>query len=156
MLLRQRRLCFFPAVVDLSSRPKTGHGEPMRPRAMSAASPWLFFRQGSLPIRNASELPDFRTSGRSAFSGESSPIRSRWPVSIQTERRPSVALKLGDDAISKQSAPLLLCQSRPRRLGKTNIGGDIARWGHFDSIGIASSPAYFPGQEGEKRRSPSN
>ena len=153
MLLRQSRLCFRPAVVGLSNGAKTDHGEPMRPRATSAASPWLFIRRSSLPIRKTSGLPDIRTSKRAVALGEASPICSQRRFFTQTERRPSAAKKLGNNAVSKQSAPLLVCRSRPHRLGKTNIGEDIARGGHFGSIGIASSPADLPVQGGEKRRS---
>ena len=45
-----------------------------------------------------------------------------------------------------------LPESTPAGLGKTGIGEDIARRGHFGSIGIASSPADLPVQGGEKRR----
>ena len=151
--LRQRRLCFRPAVVVLSSGAKTDHGEPMRTRATLAVSPWLFIRWSSLPIRKTSELPDFRTSKRIAALGELLRSVPSGVFFAQTGRRPSAAKKLGDDAVLQQSAPFLLRWSRPRRVGKTGIGEDIARRGHFGSIGIASSPADLPVQGGEKRRS---
>ena len=56
MLLQLTRLCFRPAVVDLSSGGKTGHGEPMRPRATLAVSLWFFIRPSCVHIRRASEL----------------------------------------------------------------------------------------------------
>ena len=87
MPLRQRRLCFRPAVVVLSSGAKTDHSELMRTRATLAVSPWLFIRWSSLPIRKTSELPDFRTSKRIAASGEASAICTQWgfPRSDGTE-----------------------------------------------------------------------
>ena len=87
MPLRQRRLCFRPAVVVLSSGAKTDHSEPMRTRATLAVSPWLFIRWSSLPIRKTSELPDFRTSKRIAPLGEASAICTQWvfPRSDGTE-----------------------------------------------------------------------
>ena len=101
-------------------------------------------------------LPNFRTSELP----NASPLRARLLRSVpsgvffaQTGRRPSPAKKSGDDAVLQQSAPFLLRWSRPHRVGKTGIGEDIARRGHFGSIGIASSPADLPVQGGEKRRS---
>ena len=129
----------------MSGGERTDHSEPVGPRATSAVSPWLFIRRSSLPARNTSELPDFRTSGRSAFSGESSPIRSRWRLPIQTERRPSVALKLGDDAISKQSAPLLLCRSRPCRVwGKRTSERTLRAGGISAASALRFPPRTFP------------
>ena len=55
----------------------------MRPRATSAASPRLFIRQSSQPIRQTSELPDFRTSERIAASGEPSLTSTQWRFSLR-------------------------------------------------------------------------
>ena len=158
MPLRQRRPCVRPAVVVLSSGAKTDHSEPMRTRATLAVSPWLFIRWSSLPIRKTSELPDFRTSELPNFQTHRRFGRGfcdLYPVGVffaQTGRRPSAAKKLGDDAVLQQSGPFLPRWSRPHRVGKTGIGEDIARRGHFGSVGIASSPADLPVQGGEKRR----
>ena len=40
-----------PRAVYLARGKKTDHGEPSGPRAASAASPWLYFRQSRLRIR---------------------------------------------------------------------------------------------------------
>ena len=113
-------------------------------------------RLGFQPPELTARAENFRTSERGAALGESHPICSRWRFSIQTGRRPRAAKTLGDGAVSKQSAPLLLCRSRPHRVwGKQTsertlrAGGNRhrVRRGHFGSIGIAFSPAYLPAQE---------
>ena len=58
MLLQQSRLCFRPAGVDLPSGAETDHGEPARPRAALAVSPWFFCRRSRPPIRKTAELPN--------------------------------------------------------------------------------------------------
>ena len=73
-------------------------------------------RLGFFPPAVTARAENFRTSERSAAFGESSPMRSRRRFSIQTGQRPRAAKKLGDDAVLKQSAPLLLCRSRPQRV----------------------------------------
>ena len=157
MLLRQSRLCFRPAVVGLSNGAKTDRGERMGPRATLAVSPWLFIRRSSLRIRKTSELPDFRTSESVAALGEASPLCTQWHFFTQTERRPSAAKKLGDDALSKQSAPFLLRWSRPRRVWGKQASGRTLRGGEILAAPrLRFSPADLPAQVGEKRRSPSN
>ena len=47
-----------PAGARVSSGAKTDHGEPMRPRATLAVSPWFFNRRSPLPMRETSELPN--------------------------------------------------------------------------------------------------
>ena len=157
MPLRQRRLCFRPAVVVLSSGAKTDHSEPMRTRATLAVSPWLFIRWSSLPIRKTSELPDFRTSKRIAALGEASAICTQWGFlrsdGTETERGKEVGRRCCFETVGSVVA---LPESTPAGLGKTGIGEDIARRGHFGSIAIAFSPADLPAQGGKKRRSPTN
>ena len=65
------------------------------------------------PPELSAHTESFRTSKRSAASGEASPICTQWRVFTQTERRPSVAKKLGDDATSAKSAPFSPRRSRP-------------------------------------------
>ena len=64
-------------------------------------------------------LPNFRTSElphASPHWARLLPSVPSWVFFAQTGRRPSAAKKLGDDAVLKQSAPLLLCRSRPQRV----------------------------------------
>ena len=110
MPLRQRRLCFRPAVVVLSSGAKTDHGEPMRTRATLPVSPWLFIRWSSLPIRKTSELPDFRTSKRIAALGEASAICTQWGFlrsdGTETERGKEVGRRCCFATVGSVFAPL--------------------------------------------------
>ena len=85
---------------------------------------------------------NFRTSERSAAFGESSPMRSRRRFSIQTGQRPRAAKKLGDDAVLKQSAPLLLCRSRPQRVWGRQASERTLRGGGIS----AASRLRFPPQ----------
>ena len=85
---------------------------------------------------------NFRTSERSAAFGESSPMRSRRRFSIQTGQRPRAAKKLGDDAVLKQSAPLLLCRSRPQRVWGRQASEMTLRGGGIS----AASRLRFPPQ----------
>ena len=158
MLLRQSRLRFHPAVVDLSS------GETNRSWRTNAAARHV----GSValviyPPELTACTENFQTSRRSSALGESSSIFSRWRFPIQTEERPIVLKKLGDDAVPKQSAPSLLRRSRPHRVwGKRKsrrtlrAGGNRrrVRRGRFGRIGIAFPLADLPAREGEKRRYP--
>ena len=156
MPLRQRRLCFRPAVVVLWSGAKTDHGEPMRTRATLAVSPWLFIRWSSLPIRKTSELPDFQT--RRPFGRG---FRDLYPVGFSSLRRD------GDRARQRSRATMLFCNSRLRFCP---AGVDPAEWGKQASertlrgggISAASAlrppPRTFPCREAksdvrEKRRS---
>ena len=79
---------------------------------------------------------NFRTSERSAAFGESSPMRSRRRFSIQTGQRPRAAKKLGDDAVLKQSAPLLLCRSRQSGIIFL-VTGNFARAGRGQILAAA-------------------
>ena len=148
MLLRQSRLCFRPAGVEISSGAKTDHGEPIRPRATLAVSPWLFLRRSRLPIRKTSELPNaaplWASLLRSVLGGV---------FVVQTERRPSAATKSGDDAVSRESGPFALRRSRPCRVGETNIEEDTARTGHFGSNRLAFPHADLPAPAAKKGRS---
>ena len=143
MLLRQSRLRFHPAVVDLSS------GEKNRSWRTSAAARHV----GSValvvyPPELSAHTESFQSSERSAASGEASPICTEWRFFTRTGRRPSVAKKSGDRFAAPESTPL--------GLGKTGIGEDIARTGHSGSAATALCPADLPAQVGVKRRSPTN
>ena len=146
-----RRCYRRPAGVGVSSREENRSW-----RTNSAASHVASVALVIYPPESTARTENFQTSGRSAAFGESSPICSRRRFFIQTEQRPSVLKKLGDDAISKQSAPLLLCRSPPHRVrGKQTSERTLRAWGnrnrvrrgHFGSIRIAFSPAAFPAQE---------
>ena len=127
---------------------ETDPGEPTRPGATSAVWPWLFLRQSRPPIRKTAELPNAAPLWASVLRSVLGGV-----FVVQTERRPSAAQKSGDDAFSRESGPFLLRWSRPRRVGKTNIGEDAARTGHFGSSPTTFPPANLPVQEGNKRRS---
>ena len=137
MLLRQSRLRFHPAVVDLSS------GETNRSwRTNAAASHVGGVALFCFPPALTARAENFRTSERSAAFGESSPMRSRRRFSIQTGQRPRAAKKLGDDAVLKQSAPLLLCRSRPQRVWGRQASEMTLRGGGIS----AASRLRFPPQ----------
>ena len=71
-------------------------------------------------------------------------------MSIQPGQRPRVALKLGDDAISKQSAPLLLCQSRPHRIwGKQTSEGPLREGGISTASALRFPPRTYPRRRAE-------
>ena len=80
------------------------------------------------------------TSERSAALGESPPIRTQWRFPIQTGRRPNAANKLGDDAVPKQSAPLLPCRSRPHQIWGRQTSESTLRAGGIS----AASALRFP------------
>ena len=148
MLLQQSRACFRPAGVEISSGARTDHGEPTRSQATLAVSPWLFLRQSRPPIRKTAELPNAAPLWASVLRSVLGGV-----FVVQTERRPSAAQKSGDDAFSRESSPFLLRWSRPRRVGKTNIGEDAARTGHFGSSPTTFPPANLPVPAAKKRRS---
>ena len=99
------------------------------------------------------KLPDFWTQRRlgRVFS-DLYPAASFHSDGTVTQRRE----KSGDDAISKESGPFLLRWSRRHRVGKTNVGADIAWRGHFGGTAIAFSSADLPVRVGKKRRSPTS
>ena len=157
MPLRQRRLCFRPAVVVLSSGAKTDHGEPMRTRATLAVSPWLFIRWSSLPIRKTSELPDFRTSKRIAALGEASAICTQWGFlrsdGTETERGKEVGRRCCFATVGSVFAPL---ESGKQASERTLRGGGISA-----ASALRPPPRTYPCKEAksdvrEKRRSRTN
>ena len=143
MLLRQSRLRFHPAVVDLSS------GETNRSWRTNAAAR----HAGSValvvyPPELSAHTESFQSSERSAASGEASPICTEWRFFTRTGRRPSVAKKSGDRFCFAGVYPI--------GFGETAIREDVARRGHSGSAATAFLPADLPAQVGEKRRSPTN
>ena len=110
MLLRQSRLRFHPAVVDLSS------GEKNRSWRTNAAARHV----GSValvvyPPELSAHTESFQSSERSAASGEASPICTEWRFFTRTGRRPSVAKKSGDRFCFAGVYPIGFGEDRHRR-----------------------------------------
>ena len=110
MLLRQSRLRFHPAVVDLSS------GEKNRSWRTNAAARHV----GSValvvyPPELSAHTESFQSSERSAASGEASPICTEWRFFTRTGRRPSVAKKSGDRFCFAGVYPVGFGEDRHRR-----------------------------------------
>ena len=136
MLLQQSRLCFHPAEAHLPSGAETDHGEPTRPRATLAVS--------------YGKLPNFRTQLR--FGRVVSDLY--WVAffrsdSTETTRGAKVGRRRYFERVGSVCASL---ESTPSS-GKNKAGENIARTGHFGSIGIAFPRADLPAQETKKRRS---
>ena len=137
MLLRQSRLRFHPAVVDLSS------GEKNRSWRTNAAARHV----GSValvvyPPELSAHTESFQSSERSAASGEASPICTEWRFFTRTGRRPSVAKKSGDRFCFAGVDPIGLAEYRHRR----GHCGQGALRQNRDCV----SPRRFTGAEGQK------
>ena len=103
---------FRPAGLEISSGAKTGHGEPIGPRATASVSPWSFLRRSRLPIQTTSDLPN------------AAPLRASLlrcvPGGVVSSRQD------GDEAGRNCWATMLFRESRVRfRFG----GVDPVAWG---------------------------
>ena len=93
------------------------------------------------------KLPNFRAQCRlwrvssDAFSAA---------FSIQTGQRPRAAKKLGDDAVLKQSAPLLLCRSRPQRVWGRQASEITLRGGGISAVSRLRFPPQIYRRRGAK------